>query len=131
MEKYIAAAEKVANTAIFGPDLKPEPVRIDVAIPRRMETTSYVPITKPAYYSMSDYDVTGLSQPGSYHLRNRAGYRRVRFQHHPSRYPPCRIRADSMRVLGGWTGLRDVDVADVGLSGFERRPDAWELRLKL
>jgi hypothetical protein len=67
-EKYIAAAEKIANIAVFGPELQPEPVRFDVAVPRRMETTNIVRITKPAYYSMSNYDVTGLSQPGSYHL---------------------------------------------------------------
>src|ERR1017187_2777048 len=35
MEKYVAAAEKIANIAVFGPDLKPEPVRLDVPIPRR------------------------------------------------------------------------------------------------
>ena len=58
MEKYMAAAEKIADTAVFGPDLKPAPVRIDVAIPRRMETTNSVQITTPAYYSMSNYDVT-------------------------------------------------------------------------
>jgi mono/diheme cytochrome c family protein len=132
MEKYVAAAEKIANAAIFGLDLKPQPVRIDVAIPRRMETTSYVPITKPAYYSMSDYDVTGLSQPGSYHLSYRlpvtaefvfkitgAGARP------PGSEPTqCEFWVDGRLA-------KTFDVADVALSGFERRPDAWELRLKL
>jgi hypothetical protein len=132
MEKYIAAAEKIANAAIFGPDLKPEPVRIDVAIPRRMETTSYTPITKPAYYSMSDYDVTGLSQPGSYHLSYRlpvtAAYvfRITGAGTRPPGSEPtqCQVWVDG-RIA------KTFDVADVGLSGFERRPDAWELRLKL
>ena len=132
MEKYIAAAEKIANAAIFGPDLKPQPVRIDVAIPRRMETTSYVPITKPAYYSMSDYDVTGLSQPGSYHLS---------YQLPVTAEYVFKITGAGTRPPGSeptqcefWVDGRiakTFDVADVGLSGFERRPDAWELRLKL
>jgi hypothetical protein len=132
MEKYVAAAEKIANVAIFGPDLKPEPVRFDVAIPRRMETTSYVPITKPAYYSMSDYDVTGLSQPGSYHLS---------YQLPVTAVYVFKITGAGTRPAGSepaqcefWVDGRiakTFDVADVGLSGFERRPDAWELRLKL
>jgi len=132
MEKYIAAAEKIANAAIFGPDLKPQPVRIDVAIRRRMETTSYVPITKPAYYSMSDYDVTGLSQPGSYHLS---------YQLPVAAEYVFKITGAGIRPAGSeptqcefWIDGRLVktfDVADVALSGFERRPDAWELRLKL
>ena len=103
MEKYIAAAEKVANTAIFGPDLKPEPVRIDVAIPRRMETTSYVPITKPAYYSMSDYDVTGLSQPGSYHLTTSCRLPPSMFSRSPEPVPalPDLSRLDDSRWMAG------------------------------
>jgi hypothetical protein len=132
MEKYIAAAEKIANAAIFGPDLKPEPVRLDVAIPRRMETTNTVQVTKPAYYSVSNYDVTGLSQPGSYHLS---------YQIPVTAEYVFRITGAGTRPAGSeptqcefWIDgkiAQTFDVADVGLSGFERRPDAWELRLKL
>ena len=132
MEKYMAAAEKIADTAVFGPDLKPAPVRIDVAIPRRMETTNTMQITKPAYYSMSNYDVTGLSQPGSYHLS---------YQFPVAAEYVFRITGAGTRPGGSeptqcefWVDgklAKTYDVADVGLSGFERRPDFWEERLKL
>jgi hypothetical protein len=132
MEKYIAAAEKIADTAIFGPDLKPAPVRIDVPVPRRMETTNSVEITKPAYYSMSNYDVTGLSQPGSYHLS---------YQLPVTAEYVFRITGAGTRPGGSepttvefWVDgklAKTYDVANVGLSGFERRPDFWEERLKL
>jgi mono/diheme cytochrome c family protein len=132
MEKYIAAAEKIADAAIFGPDLKPTPVRIDVAIPRRMETTNSVEITTPAYYSMSNYDVTGLSQPGSYHLS---------YQFPVTAEYVIRITGAGTRPGGSepttvefWVDgklAKTYDVANVGLSGFERRPDFWEERLTL
>ena len=132
MEKYIAAAEKIADAAIFGPDLKPTPVRIDVAVPRRMETTNSVEITAPAYYSMSNYDKTGLSQPGSYHLS---------YQLPVTAEYVFRITGAGTRPAGSeptqvefWVDgklVKTYDVANVGLSGFERRPDFWEERLKL
>jgi mono/diheme cytochrome c family protein len=130
MEKYMAAAEKIADTAIFGPDLKPEPVRIDVAIPRRMETTNSVQITTPAYYSMSNYDVTGLSQPGSYHLSYQLPvtaeyvFRITGAGNRPAGSEPTQVEF--------WVDgkiAKTYDVANVGLSGFERRPDFWEARL--
>jgi len=132
MEKYIAAAEKIADAAIFGPDLKPAPVRIDVAVPRRMETTNTVQITKPAYYSITNYDVTGLSQPGSYHLN---------YQFPVAAEYVIRITGAGTRPGGSeptqcefWVDgklSKTFDVANVGLSGFERRPDFWEQRLTL
>jgi len=132
MEKYIAAAERIADAAIFGPDLKPAPVRIDVPVPRRMETTNSVEITAPAYYSMSAYDVTGLSQPGSYHLS---------YQLPVTAEYVFRITGAGTRPAGSeptqvefWVDgklAKTYDVANVGLSGFERRPDFWEERLKL
>lgn len=132
MEKYIAAAEKIAEAAIFGPDLKPSPVRIDVAVPRRMETTNTVQITSPAYYSVSEYDVTGLSQPGSYHLS---------YQLPVTAEYVFRITGAGTRPAGSepttcefWVDgklAKTFNVENVGLSGFERRPDAWELRLPL
>lgn len=132
MEKYIAAAEKIADAAIFGLDLKPESVRIDVAIPRRMETTNTVQITAPAYYSLSNYDVTGLSQPGSYHLNYQlpvtAEYA-FRVTGAGTRPPGSEPTTCEFWVDGALTKTFDVD--NVGLSGFERRPDAWEIRLRL
>lgn len=132
MEKYVAAAEKIANAAIFGPDLKPEPVRFDLVIPRRMEATNIVRITKPAYYSPWNYDVTGLSQPGSLHLSYQlpvtAGYvfRIVGGGIRPPGSVPtrCTFWIDGKIV-------QTFDVPDVSLSGFERRPDTWEVRLKM
>ncbi len=132
MEKYVAAAEKIAHIAVFGPDLKPEPVRFDVPIPRRMETTNTVRITKPAYYSMWNYDVTGLSQPGSYHLSYQLPvtaeylFRITGAGNRPSGSEPtqCQFWIDGKMV-------KVFEVANVSLSGFERRPDNWELRLKL
>jgi hypothetical protein len=132
MEKYVAAAEKIAKIAVFGPDLKPEPVRFEVAVPRRMETTNIMRITKPAYYSMQNYDLTGLSQPGSYHLN---------YQLPVTAEYLFRITGAGVRPVGSeptqcefWIDgklARTFDVANVSLSGFERRPDSWELRVKL
>jgi Protein of unknown function (DUF1592)/Protein of unknown function (DUF1588)/Protein of unknown function (DUF1587)/Protein of unknown function (DUF1585)/Protein of unknown function (DUF1595) len=132
MQKYMAAAEKIAKIAVFGPDLKPEPVRFDVPIPRRMETTNVVKIKKPAYYSMANYDITGLSMPGSYHLTyeipatgeyvfkiNGAGNR-------PAGSEPTQV---TFWIDGKL--VQTFDVANVSLSGFERRPDVWEMRTKL
>jgi len=131
-EKYIAAAEKIANIAVFGPELQPEPVRFDVAVPRRMETTNIVRITKPAYNSMSNYDVTGLSQPGSYHLNYQLPvtaeyvFRIIGAGNRPAGSEPthCTFWIDGKIV-------KTFDIPDVSLSGFERRPDTWEARLKL
>ena len=132
MEKYMAAAEMIADTAVFGPDLKPAPVRIDVAIPRRMETTNSVQITTPAYYSMSNYDMTGLSQPGSYHLSYQIPvtaeyvFKITGAGNRPGGSEPTKVEF--------WVDgkiAQTYDVANVGLSGFERRPDFWEARLKL
>lgn len=58
MEKYLSAAEKISRAAVFGADVKSTTFRIEQPQPRR----------KPAYYSASDYDVSGWAQPGSLHL---------------------------------------------------------------
>ncbi|MGH9592272.1 MAG: DUF1587 domain-containing protein, partial [Bryobacteraceae bacterium] len=68
MEKYLAAAEKVAHTAVFGPEAKTATLRFYPPIPRRWESANPTRITEPAPYSMEDYDVTGLSQPGAFHF---------------------------------------------------------------
>jgi mono/diheme cytochrome c family protein len=70
MEKYMAAAEKIARLAVFGPDLKPQTFRIEPVRPRRLEINP-VKLEQPPFYTMHDYDVTGISHPGSYHLTHR------------------------------------------------------------
>src|SRR4051794_2414914 len=62
MEKYLAAAEKVARTAVFGP----EPMKPTL---ERCNTTGrrIVPSAQP----LRDYDRTGLSLPGASHTIHR------------------------------------------------------------
>jgi Protein of unknown function (DUF1592)/Protein of unknown function (DUF1588)/Protein of unknown function (DUF1587)/Protein of unknown function (DUF1585)/Protein of unknown function (DUF1595) len=62
MEKYLAAAERVARTALFGPDLlKPTMAR------RRPSGQRIIPSAAP----LLSYDLTGLSLPNSIHLTHR------------------------------------------------------------
>ncbi|MEP7336811.1 MAG: DUF1592 domain-containing protein [Acidobacteriota bacterium] len=70
MEKYMAAAEKIARLAVFGPDLKPQTFRVEPTRPRRLEINP-VKLEQPPFYTMQDYDVTGISHPGSFHLAYR------------------------------------------------------------
>ncbi len=70
MEKYLAAAEKISRLAVFGADLQPLSVRTEPTRPRRLEINP-VKIEQPLFYSMQDYDVTGVAQPGAYHLTHR------------------------------------------------------------
>jgi hypothetical protein len=67
MEKYLAAAEKIAKAAVFGLNLKPEIVRFYQATPRRFESANATKITEPANFSKDNYDVTGVQMPGSMH----------------------------------------------------------------
>jgi hypothetical protein len=132
MQKYMAAAEKIAKVAVFGSDLKPEPVRFDVPIPRRMETTNVVKIKKPTYYSMANYDTTGLSMPGSYHLTYEipaTGEYVFKINGAGNRPPGSEPTQVTFWIDG--KQVQTFDVANVSLSGFERRPDVWEMRTKL
>lgn len=62
MEKYLAAAEKIARTALFGVEpLKPTLVR-HYSLGRRI-----IPSVKP----LMDYDLTGLSLPNALHVMHR------------------------------------------------------------
>ncbi len=62
MEKYLASAEKIARTAIFGVEpLKPSIVRL------RPPLGKIITSTEPKF----DYDVTGLSLPNAIHATNR------------------------------------------------------------
>jgi hypothetical protein len=62
MEKYLAAAEKISRTAVFGPEpLKPTLVRLRT--PERNQVPQLTPLT--------DYDLTGLSLPNAIHTTYR------------------------------------------------------------
>ena len=62
MEKYLAAAEKISRTAIFGVEpLKPTLVRL--RSPERSQPPQLTPLT--------DYDLTGLSLPNAIHTTYR------------------------------------------------------------
>ena len=66
MEKYLAAAEKISKVALFGPEVKTQSWRVEPTRPRRMEINP-VKIEQPPFWTMHDYDRTGISHPGSYH----------------------------------------------------------------
>ena len=133
MEKYIATAERIARLAVFGPNLKTLTTVYLPPLPRRMETTNRTLVAFPAYYSMTNYDVTGLSQPGSFHVTHN--------------FPAdgeylIRIAGAGFRPIGSEPGQMtfwldgklvqtfQVDI-DVEQSGFERRPDHWDVRMKI
>lgn len=132
MEKYMGAAEKVAHAAVFGPELKAAPVRFDLPIPRRMETTNIVRIATPAYYSMQNYDVTGLSQPGSMHISHSLPVDgEYLFQVTGAGNRPRYSEPTEVTFWVDGKLVKTFPVDDVGLSGFERRPDSWDIRLRL
>ena len=132
MEKYLASAERIARTAVFGPDLKTTTEVFLPPLPRRMEFTNRTLIPFPAYYSKKDYDETGLSQPGSFHKTYRfpadgeyliriaaAGFR-------PNGADPGEA---AFQFDGKLVQAFPVDV-DAEQSGFERRPDHWDVRVQ-
>jgi len=70
MERYLAAAEKVSRLAVFGPvNLKPVMARYQPPTRRRLESAGD-PVTIPPYYTLTDYDVTGLAMPSALHLNH-------------------------------------------------------------
>lgn len=131
-EKQMAAAERIARQAVFGPQVKSQTVRVEVPIPRRMEATNPVKLTNPAYYTLFDYDTTGLSQPGSLHLTHRFPadgeyvFRVIGAGNRPAGSEPGEFTF--------WIDGKEVTrmpVDEVMMSGFERRPDFWEVRAML
>jgi mono/diheme cytochrome c family protein len=133
MEKYVATAERIGRTAVFGPNLKTLTTVYLPPLPRRMETTNRTLVPFPAYYSMADYDRSGLSQPGSFHKTHvfptdgeyliriaGAGFR-------PIGSEPGQM---SFWLDGKLVKTFQVDI-DVEQSGFERRPDHWDVRMKI
>jgi mono/diheme cytochrome c family protein len=133
MEKYLASAERIARAAVFGPDLKTTTEVFLPPLPRRMEFTNRTLVPFPAYYSKKDYDETGLSQPGSFHKNYR--------------FPAdgeylIRIAAAGFRPNGSdpgevtfWFDGKPVQTfpveVDTEQSGFERRPDHWDVRIPI
>ncbi len=133
MEKYLATAEQIARTAVFGPNLKTLTTVYLPPLPRRMETTNRTLIPFPAYYSMADYDRSGLSQPGSFHKTHvfpADGEYLIRIA--GAGFRPIGSEPGQMTVWldGKLIKTFQVDV-DVEQSGFERRPDHWDVRLKI
>ena len=66
MEKYLSSAETVSRLALMGPELKPLLWRYQPLNRRRLEKRAEI-TTIPAFYSITDYDLTGLSQPSAIH----------------------------------------------------------------
>ncbi|MCI0391605.1 MAG: DUF1592 domain-containing protein [Acidobacteria bacterium] len=62
MEKYLAAAEKVARTAVFGHEML-KPTLVQYRLPGRRITPTNTPLV--------DYDLTGLSLPNAVHIAHR------------------------------------------------------------
>ena len=133
MEKYVATAEQIARMAVFGPNLKTLTTVYLPPLPRRMETTNRTLVSVPAYYSVTDYDRSGLSQPGSFHVTHTFptdGEYLVRIA--GAGFRPAGSDAGEMKF---WLDGKLVQTfqVDVGVeqSGFERRPDHWDVRMKI
>ena len=131
MEKYMAAAENISHLAVFGPNVKVQTFRIEPTRPRRMETNP-VQITQPPFYTMQDYDVTGISHPGAYHWKYR--------------FPATgeyqfRVRADGARPPGSEPQMMDLHLDGKIVQSFEvpnkvtatneRLPVFMEVRVKV
>ena len=101
-------------------------------LPRRQATSNLVLIQQPAYYSTSDYDVTGLSQPGSLHLTYRfPAEGEYAFRLSGAGYRPAGSEPGKVTFWLDGKLLQTFDVNDVENQGFEDRPDHWDLRLKI
>ena len=129
MEKYVATAERMARVAVFGENLKGLTKVFLPPLPRRMETYNLNLVPFPAYYSMTDYDFTGLSQPGSFHTT----YRFPRNGEYLIRIAGAGFRPNGSDPgeMTFWLDGKLIEtfpVNDVEGTGFERRPDHWELR---
>lgn len=132
MEKYLAAAEKIARIAVFGPELKNLTMTFSQPLPRRMETTNLVLIKQPAYYSTSDYDVTGLSHPGSLHVTYRfPAEGEYLFRLGGAGFRPAGSEPGKVTFWLDGKLVQTFDVNEAEDPGFEYRPDHWDLRLKV
>ena len=72
MEKYLAAAEAVARTAVYGPQsVKPVTARYQPSGRRRPGDPDGLFLTNHPYLSLTNYDETGLSMPNAFHVMHR------------------------------------------------------------
>ena len=133
MEKYLAAAEKISRTAIFGPDVKSLTSEFLPPLPRRMETTNRTPVQLPAYYSMFDYDATGLSHPGALHLNYRfPADGEYLIQIHGAGFRPEGSEPGEVNLWLDGKLVRTFEISnDVENPSFERRPDQWDVRMRI
>jgi len=69
MEKYLSAAESVARTAVYGPQVsKPTMARYQPAGRRRPGDFDNLFFNTHPWLSVNDYDESGLSMPNSFHV---------------------------------------------------------------
>jgi mono/diheme cytochrome c family protein len=74
MEKYLAAAEAVARTAVYGPQsVKPVTARYQPHGRRRPGDFDALFFNTRPYLSVTNYDESGLSMPNSFHVMHRFG----------------------------------------------------------
>ncbi|MEO7190850.1 MAG: DUF1592 domain-containing protein [Vicinamibacterales bacterium] len=72
MEKYLAAAEVVARTAVYGPQsVKPVTGRYQPLGRRRPGDPDNLFLTTHPNLSLTSYDESGLAMPNSFHVRHR------------------------------------------------------------
>jgi hypothetical protein len=72
MEKYLAAAETVARTAVYGPQsVKPLTGRYQPVGRRRPGDPDNLFLNGRPYLSLTNYDETGLAMPNSFHAMHR------------------------------------------------------------
>jgi uncharacterized protein DUF1592/uncharacterized protein DUF1588/uncharacterized protein DUF1587/uncharacterized protein DUF1585/uncharacterized protein DUF1595/cytochrome c len=72
MEMYLSAAEKVTRTALFGPEpMKPALKRYQPPFRRRADGTAGGTFKGPQNFTITDYDVTGLTMPSAVHFVHR------------------------------------------------------------
>src|SRR5712691_1393048 len=72
MEKYLAAAEKVARNALFGPEMmRPAIVRYQPPFRRKADGTAGTTYKGTQNYTLTNYDFTGLTMPSAVHFTHR------------------------------------------------------------
>jgi Protein of unknown function (DUF1592)/Protein of unknown function (DUF1588)/Protein of unknown function (DUF1587)/Protein of unknown function (DUF1585)/Protein of unknown function (DUF1595)/Planctomycete cytochrome C len=131
MEKYVAAAERLAQVAFFGHELKPSTWRGDPTQPRRMEINP-VRIEQPPFYSKTDYDVTGVGHPGAFHLTYRFpvdGDYLFRIRANGARPPGSEPQQMDFRIDG--KVVRSFEVPDRVTATNERLPVFMEVRFRM
>lgn len=131
MEKYMAAAERISKTAVFGPELKSTDDRYYPPTPRRMENNPVV-LTQPTYYSPKNYDVTGLAHPGSYFVRREFpvdGEYIVRLYANGGRPPGSEAGEEALWLDGKI--VKTFEVPDVVTAGNERAQVPVETRVRI